>query len=838
MRHPRHRLVRRIAQGITALAAVFGGFALDRLQTDFLPRDNVSVLRWLWRDPGLSAVQLEERYARPVEERVRGLLSVADIESRLRPGQAEITVRYSDARDTPAINQTVSEWVAGENRPPPEWRVHEGPDRPPVLVWRLRISGEDRNLIHWAETQVLPAVRALSSVDTARLEGAPVRELEAMVDTRRLAAVGLTLLDIVHVVREAGRAAATTETASGRAMQPSPGRLPTFAALPVILPAGGSLPLASFAQFRERTVPIRALGASLSLVVRPHQASLTREAIERVDAHLAWLHSNRLMPGGVTIVSPAALTILPRSVPATALAGVVLLSVAVFVLTGSRAGWRWLGAVAGALLTGLGWLALSGDSLNVMTTAALALALAPAASAILLWRPARARPDTKTIGWFLAALLVTPGLLLAADGPAWQPLHASVRVYLVTGIAAVLSVYSFGVGRVPAHRRTQRLHKHGLFRWPAGAVYSFRGDLWRTAVVIVLLASVMVTASLPFRDVLAPWRTGEWRLRLHGDSLDALGAEAAHLEKMLSSLPTLVVEPPAIPERVSDWRVTADAARAQAVGVDPDDVERLVRLTLAGGVIAEFADGGQGVLVRLSTPRLDTDPARELERLIVGGETKDRPLIRLRDVAHADPGEEYAEIRRDRLGRYVEIHGGYRQGERSSPAHDEATVLGTLSAAQSLWSAPGTRWLLWLLPGWLLGLAWLGTPRSERLRAWATVGWGALAPIPVVALCGVIQGGLTVPCLLVAVLLMGIGAAGGVLQTPDRTWPEIQSPPRFVALMVPWAAVVFPLAWIPWADFWFRPLALGLLAGLVAIGLLYILMIPRGTVPRRQGGAS
>lgn len=94
-------------------------------------------------------------------------------------------------------------------------------------------------------------------------------------------------------------------------------------------------------------------------------------------------------------------------------------------------------------------------------------------------------------------------------------------------------------------------------------------------------------------------------LRLTGESLDTLRLLAARAEAVLRRTPgTMYVDNP-LRLRRTDLRVDVDAAKAGLLGVAPLDVDRTVRLALAGVEAGRFreADGDEHpILVRLPAP--------------------------------------------------------------------------------------------------------------------------------------------------------------------------------------------------------------------------------------------
>ena len=174
-------------------------------------------------------------------------------------------------------------------------------------------------------------------------------------------------------------------------------------------------------------------------------------------------------------------------------------------------------------------------------------------------------------------------------------------------------------------------------------------------------------------------------LRVHGPDLDTLRTLAARVERILETTPgTRYVDNP-VRLRRTDLRVTIDRAKAGLIGVPTLEIDRTLRLGIAGieaGVLREDDGDAREVVVRLAGPPRP-DPAT-LDRLYVaslGGK-----LTPLRQVADVRFEADVPEIRRVDRERAVTITSFVRTDYNTDRVTREA-----LTSLDSLTLPPGYR---------------------------------------------------------------------------------------------------------------------------------------------------
>ena len=820
------RTARLVAQAVMALLAVLGVLSLSGLRTEFLPVDSSAEIRLHWLDPGASALRIEERLALPLETRLSDLPGVADYDMRIRNDRLDLRLVLADVTRAPAVIESLIEQLRDVNLPLPLSRNLELPGDSTRLVWRVHSSARPAaELAQWSRQQLLPALRGLTGIGSPRLAGELSREIVVTADDRQLAAVGLTRLDIVQSIQRAG---AGGQTETGRPLEAGgqPTSLPALAVLPVMLPSGVSVPLSTLAQIRERPVATDSTPGQLELVIAVRPAA-AHDALQRVESQLAWMRTNAVVPADISVTRDSVLMDLPASSVWVAVAGVTMLTLLVFAAAGTGAGWRWLAAASGALLAGLGTLVVSQTSLNVLTLSALTLALAPAASMILLIQrpPSPVSPGLALLT--VVTILAAPSLLLLPHEPALLMWRGPVRVFVVTGLLACLGAYAFAGSRSKrpewSPRFTAKCVHHLKRVWRPGA--------WPA--MLLVLAGGLGLLALPSRNVFAPWSGQTWQLRLHGDDLDRLAESAGRFMRDLSGVEGLSVSAHSLAERQWNWRIAADAVQAEEKGLAAENLERLTGLSGRDAVVVEFVDGERRIPVRMEpAQRASVGPTTDISHLIVAGELRDRPVVLLRDVAEAQPHFEYTDIRRDRRGRYVEIGGEFRDANVAAKVYDMAIASAGRNAPSGSYEWQGmaprvpdmARVLVLLFVPWLLVAVLSGGWRYRRIAVPPAMLVAVLAPLPGVVLAGVLLGGVSAPLLGAALLSAGVGSAVMLVQIeflsragPGMTMDAVRRAfPGLLALVLPWLAVTLFWFWPNQSGFWLGPFAGGMYTGLIS----------------------
>jgi multidrug efflux pump subunit AcrB len=390
------------------LVILAGAISALRLPLAFDAAPQAPQLRLQLRAPGVTAATLAREVTRVLETDATQALAPRRIDSRTSDGAIELRLDFDSRRRRDAAEAEAAQMIEGARQRWPQLlvtsRIERHPAAHPRLAYVFSTDGAALDTLRaWIDTTLLRAFGDVPGVAALSVRGGPERDVEVVVDARRLAGFGLGLNDLWRALR----AAPSSMPVSG------------LGALAVRLPSGEFIGLGEVAQIatqrreHERVHLDGRRGVLVEVQLRP-DARLVAVA-ERIDAQLAWLQSNRLLPRGVRA---QAVTDAPRALRLTvgqALTGVsvgLLLSVLV---AGALTSWRRVlyAAFAAAVSAGL----------PVVVAALLAITATP----------------QRVAGLGFGAMLLLPltGLGLRRSGTAFGDLPAAPRPPVLSTMLAL-----------------------------------------------------------------------------------------------------------------------------------------------------------------------------------------------------------------------------------------------------------------------------------------------------------------------------------------------------------------------------------------------------------------
>jgi HAE1 family hydrophobic/amphiphilic exporter-1 len=191
---------------MTTLGVVlFGLVANGRLAVDLLPDISYPSLTVRTDLPDAAPSDVEQFVTRPVEEAAGVVPGLLRLHSVSRPGQSEVTLEFATGTRMDLAALSVREkldlvTLPREARRPAILRFD--PSLDPIL--RLRLSGGDnlQRLRRIGERTVKSDLEGAPGVAAVKVVGGEEEEIRVDVDAARLAAVGLTLVDVTRRLSE------------------------------------------------------------------------------------------------------------------------------------------------------------------------------------------------------------------------------------------------------------------------------------------------------------------------------------------------------------------------------------------------------------------------------------------------------------------------------------------------------------------------------------------------------------------------------------------------------------------------------------------------------------
>ena len=191
---------------ILALVAV-GAIGYRGLGVDKFPKVDFPVITIVTPYPGASPSAVETDVTEKVEEAVNTVSGLDTLTSTSTEGVSLIIAQFDLEIDPDKASQDINEHLSSILRdlPPgsrPEVRKAD-PDAAPVLVLSVKGPGAIRDLTHFADKQVKSRIERLNGVGQIVILGGRDRQINVNLDPIRLAAAGVSALEVNHAISAA-----------------------------------------------------------------------------------------------------------------------------------------------------------------------------------------------------------------------------------------------------------------------------------------------------------------------------------------------------------------------------------------------------------------------------------------------------------------------------------------------------------------------------------------------------------------------------------------------------------------------------------------------------------
>ncbi len=191
------------------MAVLFGLIAITRIPIQLAPdvRKPIVVITTNW--PGAAPSEVEREIINPQEEALRGLDGLEVMTSRARTGEAEVTLEFGIGTDMGQSLLLVSNRLdrvgdypdeAGE----PTLDTSGSDDSPIAWVLLTAREGNTRSMPTYGdfvEDVIKDRIERIEGVSAVNVFGGVTRELQVVVDPRRLARFDLTVPEVIRILR-------------------------------------------------------------------------------------------------------------------------------------------------------------------------------------------------------------------------------------------------------------------------------------------------------------------------------------------------------------------------------------------------------------------------------------------------------------------------------------------------------------------------------------------------------------------------------------------------------------------------------------------------------------
>lgn len=189
----------------TLLLAGAGWYAWTGLPIDAFPDVSGTQVKIIMKAPGMTPEEVESRVAVPIEVEMLGIPNTRILRSVTKYGLVDVTIDFQDGTDIYWARQQVSERLAGlTDSLPTGIQGGMAPITTPLgemFMFTVDADGmslaERRSLLDWV---IRPALRTVPGVADVNALGGVVRAYEVVPDPLRMAATGVTMLQMREAI--------------------------------------------------------------------------------------------------------------------------------------------------------------------------------------------------------------------------------------------------------------------------------------------------------------------------------------------------------------------------------------------------------------------------------------------------------------------------------------------------------------------------------------------------------------------------------------------------------------------------------------------------------------
>jgi HAE1 family hydrophobic/amphiphilic exporter-1 len=200
-----------LLMALTALM-VLGWRARLEMPAELDPRVDIPVINVITLYPGAGPEEVEASVTRPIEDAVATVSHVVGVDSRSLPDASYVSIEMRLGTDLNAVAADVRARVEAIRRDlprdiePPQVAKFDFNARP-VMV--LGVTGERplQDLRRLVDDRIRPRLTEVAGLGTVTAVGGREREVQVRVDPARLAAYGLSLLDLLRPLQAASQSA-------------------------------------------------------------------------------------------------------------------------------------------------------------------------------------------------------------------------------------------------------------------------------------------------------------------------------------------------------------------------------------------------------------------------------------------------------------------------------------------------------------------------------------------------------------------------------------------------------------------------------------------------------
>lgn len=180
------------------MALVVGLFSYERLGLDLLPKIDRPTITITTKLAGASPEEMETQVTKLVGEAVNTISGLEELRSSTTEGNSRVTAVFALERDSDAAAQDVRDKISTilakfpQDTDPPIVEKFD-PDSAPILAIVVSARRDQREITEFVDKRIKQPLETISGVGSITFVGDRKREIQIVLDPRKLAAYGVSI---------------------------------------------------------------------------------------------------------------------------------------------------------------------------------------------------------------------------------------------------------------------------------------------------------------------------------------------------------------------------------------------------------------------------------------------------------------------------------------------------------------------------------------------------------------------------------------------------------------------------------------------------------------------
>src|SRR3990172_3110792 len=194
---------------LVSVIVVLGGYYFSNLKVDLLPKIIYPQIRVNVSNRGVDPLVMEETITRLLESRLATTEDVTMVESSTSEGRTNVTLSFDYGKDIDLALRDAStkldqarSGMPREADPPTIWKAD--PSQAPIF--ELGVSASSLDLVQlrrWAQEDLSNYFMTVPGVASVDVAGGLEREIQVIIDQKRLQGFGLSVSQVLNAIRDA-----------------------------------------------------------------------------------------------------------------------------------------------------------------------------------------------------------------------------------------------------------------------------------------------------------------------------------------------------------------------------------------------------------------------------------------------------------------------------------------------------------------------------------------------------------------------------------------------------------------------------------------------------------